>query len=107
MAYAELFALIPEVDPSTGEILRYQLRVGTPKFPVGVIPYNAHRPHRIPASIHISVEAGRWFVSFSAEDEAIAFPDSDPDQWIERIAENLRRMPEGRLLARTLGADRG
>jgi putative transposase len=103
----ELFAFVPETDPNAGEVLRYHLHIGTPKFPVGVIPYNAHRPHRIPASIHISVEAGQWFVLFSAEDEAIAFPDSDPAQGIERIAENFRRMPEDPLFNRTLGADRG
>lgn len=103
----ELFAFVPEPGPSSGGVPRYRLHIGTRKFPVGIIPCKAHRPHRIPASIHISVEAGRWFVSFSAEDEARAFPDSDPDQGIERIAENFRRMPEEQLLSRTLGADRG
>ncbi len=103
----ELFTFAPETNPNTGDGLHYHLHVGTPKFPVGVISYNAHRPHRIPASIHISVEGGRWFVAFSAEDEAVALPDGDPDQGIERIAENFRRMSEDQLFARTLGADRG
>ncbi len=56
----ELFTFIPQIDDRTGAIVSYQLTVGTPKFPVGVIPYYAHRPHAVPASIHIAIEGGHW-----------------------------------------------
>ncbi len=55
---SELFEFVPEADPSKGTVVRRRLRIGTAKFPVGEISYRAHRPHGIPASIHVSVEAG-------------------------------------------------
>ena len=35
---SELFAFIPPVEAATGEVLSYQLHVGTDKFLVGIIP---------------------------------------------------------------------
>lgn len=98
----ELFSFVPEFDPETGEVRRYRLHVGTQRFPVGEIPYKAHRWHGVPASIHISVHGGRWFVSFSADDPHRAAPAS-----VEEVAEKLRRMPPDELAKRACGADRG
>ena len=99
---SELFSFAPQVDRETGEILRYNLQVGTHKFPVGEIDYVSHRHHGIPASIHISVRAGKWFLSFSAEDERVG-----TNSTIEAIAQELRQIPSDDLAARTCGADRG
>ncbi len=101
---SELFEFVPKTDPRTG-VVRYRLRIGTTRFPVGEVSYRAHRPHGIPASIHICVEGGQWFVSFAAEDPAV--PGGKPENAAERIAEDLRHLSEGQLLERTLGADRG
>ena len=98
---SELFRFVPVAERETGEITGYRLIVGTNKYPVGEIPYKAHRVHSRPASIHISIQSGHWFVSFAAEDSAVS--ESDP----EVVADHLRSLGEERLLARTLGADRG
>lgn len=65
---------------------------------MGEISCRAHRPHDIPASIHVSVEGGRWFVSFAAEDPAVALAGGEPEDAAERIAEDLRHLSEGQLL---------
>ncbi len=103
----ELFAFLPSADDNTGEGSAYALRVGTDKFPVGIIPYRAHRRHAIPASIHIAVEGGRWWLSFAAEDAAVTMPEKTVDATIERIAEDLRHVSSEQLAERTLGGDRG
>ena len=72
----ELFAFVPQVDAVTGETQSYHLHVGTNKFPVGILPYVAHRPHAVPASIHVAVDAGQWWLSFAAEDPAVAMPET-------------------------------
>ncbi|NMP24417.1 RNA-guided endonuclease InsQ/TnpB family protein [Sulfobacillus harzensis] len=100
---AELFQFIPVADGTGG----YQLRVGTTKFPVGIIPYVAHRAHAIPASIHIAVEGGQWWLSFAADDPTIAIAGNDADTATERIAEALRHLSADQLAERTLGGDRG
>ncbi len=104
---AELFQFLPVTDPATGAVRGYRLQVGTDKFPVGVIPYQAHRLHAIPASIHLAVEGGRWWLAFSAEDSTVTLPERDPDEAVDRIAADLRRRPAERLAERTLGGDRG
>ena len=100
----ELFDFIPKIDPKTGEITGYRLVVGTPKFPVGELVYEAHRMHVIPSSIHVSVEGSQWFVSFAAENPDLLVSDSDAGQ--ERIAEDLRHLTEEQRML-TLGNDRG
>ncbi|MGC8530052.1 MAG: RNA-guided endonuclease InsQ/TnpB family protein, partial [Leptospirillia bacterium] len=45
-----------------------ELVLGTKKFPVGVLAFKAHTPYCRPASLHVSVEAGKWYVSFSSDD---------------------------------------
>lgn len=104
---SELFQFMPIVDETTGEVQGYRLHVGTDKFPVGIIPYVAHRQHTVPSSIHIAVEGGQWWLSFAAEDPAVALPGPNADAATERIAEALRRLPADQLAARTLGGDRG
>ncbi len=60
----------------TSELFAFEPQVGTRKFPVGEIGYVSHRQHELPASIHISVSAGKWFLSFSAKDDAATVPDN-------------------------------
>ena len=104
---SELFTFLPVVDPGTGEISGYQLYVGTNQHPVGIIRYVAHRPHTVPASIHIAVEGGQWWLSFAAEDPAVTMPGRTVDEATERIAEDLRHLSAEQLAERTLGGDRG
>ncbi|WP_051344368.1 RNA-guided endonuclease InsQ/TnpB family protein [Alicyclobacillus herbarius] len=97
---SEVFSFQPVVDWQTGDVLRYQLIVGTKKFPVGELVYCAHRPHGIPASIHIKVSHGRWYVSFSCDDGTCSPDEAD-------IAASMRTLEQDALLERTLGLDRG
>ncbi|SMC02056.1 Transposase [Sulfobacillus thermosulfidooxidans DSM 9293] len=104
---SELFQFIPLTDKATGEVNGYQLHVGTTKFPVGMIPYVAHRPHAVPASIYIAVEGGQWWLSFAADDSTVAIPGNGADVATERIADDLRHLSAEQLTERTLGGDRG
>ena len=104
---SELFTFISQGDEATGATKAYQLHVGTDKFPVGIIPYIAHRPHAVPASIHIAVEAGHWWLSFATDDPAIVIRGKDADAATEQIAEDLRHLSADQLAERTLGGDRG
>jgi putative transposase len=100
---SELFQFRPLIDEQTGAIPSYQLYIGTERFPVGIIPYVAHRP----SSIHIAVEGSRWWLSFAAEDPHVAMPETTVDATIERRAEDLRHLSVEQRIARTLGGDRG
>ncbi|MHB8370054.1 MAG: hypothetical protein ACYDBP_10305 [Leptospirales bacterium] len=51
---SELFALRYEDKTHTEELI-----LGTKKFPVGVLSFTAHTPYTRPASLHLSVEAGK------------------------------------------------
>ncbi len=78
----------------------YRLHIGTKKHPVGVLRYKADRPHALPASLVLSIDAGRWYVSFTTEsDEVYPCPDE--------IREELATWDEAQLLAATVGVDRG
>ena len=99
----ELFVFIPQCD-ETGAIASYQLSLGTKKFPVGVIPYMAHRPHSVPSSFHI---AGHWWLSFAAEDDTVGMAEKTADATMKQIAEDLRHLSSEQLAERTLGGDRG
>ena len=103
---AELFQFLPQIDDH-GEIRSYQLTLGTDKFPVGPIPYVAHRAHAMPSSIHIAVEGGHWWLSFAAEDPDVTMPAKTVDATTEQIAEDLRHLSVDQLAERTLGGDRG
>ena len=103
----ELFQFLPVADPLTGTLTGYRLAVGTDTCPVGEIPYIAHRSHAVPASIHIAVEGGHWWLSFAAEDPDVALPKKTVDAATEQIAEDLRHLSPAQLAERTLGGDRG
>ena len=47
---------------------KYQLKIGTKKFPVGVFKFQAHRDFLEPKSLWIRKQAGIWWVSFCYED---------------------------------------
>ena len=104
---SELFQFSPQIDERTGAVASYQLHIGTKKFPVGIIPYVAHRSHAGPSSIHIAVEGGHWWLSFAAEDPTVTIPGRDADAATERIAEDLRHLSVDQLAERTRGGDRG
>lgn len=96
---SELFRFAPKSDALTGE-LRLSLNVGTAKCPVGDIAYTAHRAHHTPNSVRITVEAGRWFLSFSEEDDQIVPSAQETADWLSGFT-----TPE--LTARAVGVDRG
>lgn len=104
---SELFDFRPIVDDTPGAVCGYHLHVGTDKFPVGIIPYVAHRPHAVPASIYLAIEGGQWWLSFAAEDLTVTIPGKEGDAATERIAEDLRHLSADQLAERTLGGDRG
>ncbi len=97
---SELFTFSPIVDTKTGEVLGNRLTVGTKKIAVGDILFNAHRVYRIPNSIRIGVEAGKWFLSFSNEDARQVPDEADTVEW-------LLKFTEEELLSRTFGGDHG
>ncbi len=78
----------------------YRLHIGTRKFPVGELAFTAHRAFAPPASLHLSLEAGRWHVSFSNETATETLSAT-------AIAARLRPLPLAPLEAATLGLDRG
>ena len=96
---SELFNFVPKIDTTSGETT-YRLHVGTKKFPVGEIVLKAHRTFRPPQSIHISIHAGRWHVSFNYDDEMIEPSEADTIAW-------LRQHDESELASMTFGLDRG
>ena len=104
---SELFQFLPVTDPLTGAVTGYHLSVGTETCPVGEIPYTAHRFHAVPASIHLAVEGGHWWLSFAAEDPAVTMPKKTVDAATEQIAEDLRHLSPAPLAEHTLGGDRG
>ncbi len=95
----ELFRFEPAVEPETGEIA-YRLHVGTRKHPVGMLRYTAHRAHAIPASITVSIDAGRWYLSFTNDDSVPEPSDAETAEWLASFSED-------ELKARTVGVDRG
>jgi putative transposase len=90
---SELFEFVPVNDG-------YRLILGTKKFPVGEIALKAHRPYAIPASIHVSVHAGQWFVSFTHENDVIEPKEDETADWLGSFERN-------EVLSRTLGLDLG
>ena len=97
---AELFKFVPVVDAETGEITGHQLHIGIKKFAVGVLAFKAHKDYKLPASLHISIHAGRWHVSFNYDDNIPEPSDKDITAWLVQFAEaELRTM--------TVGLDRG
>ena len=97
---SEVFKFLPVVDTGTGEITGHQLHLGTRKFPGGILVFKAHKEYRLPASIHISIQAGRWHVSFNYDDNIPEPTDKDTTAWLSQFDEaELRKL--------TVGLDRG
>ncbi|AOU97716.1 transposase [Acidihalobacter yilgarnensis] len=97
---SELFEFVPMVDAETGEITGHQLHLGTQKFPVGIIAFKAHKEYRLPASLHLSIHAGRWHVSFN-------YDDGMPEPTDRETTDYLTQFDESELRAMTVGLDRG
>lgn len=96
---SELFEFVPVTDKETGAIT-HQLLIGTKKHPVGVLSFKAHKPYTAPASIHLSIHAGRWHVSFNCEDGIPEPTEKETTAWLQQFTEaELRKM--------TAGLDRG
>lgn len=97
---SEVFEFVPVVDTESGEIAGHQLHLGTRKFPVGMLAFKAHKKYKLPASLHISIHAGRWHVSFNYDDGIPEPTDKDTTNWLTQFNEaELRKM--------TVGLDRG
>lgn len=96
---SELFRFEPVLGPD-GEVMSHKLILGTKKFPVGEVALRAHRPFGLPASIHVSVHAGQWFVSFNHDDDVPEPKDEDTAAWLQSFARD-------ELHDRALGLDRG
>ena len=91
---------------------KHRIVIGTKKHPVGVVPFTPNRgaktgtgqrqplSFQTPASIHIKLDAGRWFVSFSNKTETVEAKDEDTAAWLATF--DLEA-----LGARALGIDRG
>lgn len=96
---SELFRF-EQMDKSEAGEIAYRLHVGTRKCPVGVVRYTAHRAHAIPASITLSIEAGRWYLSFTNDDGVPEPSEAETADWLAAFSED-------ELKARTVGVDRG
>jgi putative transposase len=100
----ELFTFVPlassSVTPGTGTMLAYKLLLGTAKFPVGEPKLVAHRTFTPPKSLLITIEAGKWFVTFSNETEIPLPSKAETAEWLAQLG-------EAELLERPPGADRG
>ncbi|MHB1747703.1 MAG: RNA-guided endonuclease InsQ/TnpB family protein [Leptospirillum sp.] len=92
---SELFSFRYDEKTHTEELV-----LGTKKFPVGVLSFTAHTPYSRPASLHVSVEAGKWYVSFSSDDGQAEPKEEDTIAW-------LRMFTEEELRSKTVGFDRG
>jgi putative transposase len=107
---SELFEFREVVHPATGEV-RYDLYIGTTKFPLGRLRFKAHCAYERPNSLVISVEPdNKWFVSFCYEMQAVLTPGQSeslvlrtPDELVYEFS--LRTDEE--LARLTVGLDRG
>ena len=97
---SELFNFKPVTNIETGEITGYQLHMGTKKFPIGLLAFKAHKAFKLPASLHLSLHAGRWHVSFNYDDNV-------PEPTDKEITAYLMQFSEAELQSRTVGLDRG
>ena len=102
---SELFEFRPVLDPETNKVTRHELHVGTRKFKLGQLDFKAHQRQspeefKAPASIHISLHAGRWHVSFNSADGQPEPDEADTLAWLMQHTEN-------ELSAVAVGLDRG
>ncbi|MEJ6002506.1 RNA-guided endonuclease InsQ/TnpB family protein [Paucibacter soli] len=104
---SELFEFVPAKHDADGVVTAWRLLIGTKKFPCGELPFKdhiaGHKPGWTPpASIHVSVNAGRWHVSFSNEaGHGVVTPTE------QETLDHLRSFTAAELAAKTVGLDRG
>ncbi|EQD69683.1 transposase (IS605 family protein), partial [mine drainage metagenome] len=79
---SELFSFRTNDETQCGELI-----LGTKKFPLGVLSFKAQTPYSRPASLHVSVEAGKWFISFSSEDGLPEPKEEDTVSWLRMFSE--------------------
>lgn len=101
---SDMFKFEPVVNEGASEVKTFQLHIGTKKFHVGKLSFHAHkefnRPAQVPNSIHISINAGRWYLSFNYEDGAHEPMEADVIAWLSQHSEQ-------ELQVSTTGLDRG
>lgn len=97
---SELFEFKPVIDKVTSQIKGHALHLGAKKFPVGHLRLKAHKDFKPAASIHISINAGRWYLSFN-------YDDGVPEPTEQETAEWLMQFNGNELQAVTVGLDRG
>jgi putative transposase len=110
---SELFEFRPVSDPGTGKAIGHELHLGTCKFKLGHLDLANHRiknkaqgakedpsEFKTPASIHISLHAGHWHVSFNSDDGKPEPDEADTLAW-------LMQHTERELSAVAVGLDRG
>ena len=97
---SELFSF-EEVSTSEDGYIERQLKIGTQKFPVGVLRFIAHRDYKLPNQIVVSIKNGDWFVSFCYEVEAIT------EKTQEELEHIYAQMEPHELTELTVGIDRG
>jgi len=79
------------------------LKIGTKKFPLGVLKFKAHRNFVEPKSLWIRKQAGTWWVSFCYEDGL----DGDTLASTQDRLEFFRMLSAEELETRVIGIDRG
>ena len=88
----ELFTFT-ELPDSTPKEPRYQLQLGTAKFPFGVLKFKAHRPYKVPNMLVLAVDGDRWTISFCYDNPPV---DADGQPVILRTQEELLYELQGR-----------
>ena len=100
---SELFKFVPSGHDTDGVVTDWRLLIGTKKFPCGELAFVDHKPGWTPpASIHVSVNAGRWHVSFSNEATVSSVAPTE-----QETLEHLRSFTAEELAAKAIGLDRG
>lgn len=97
---SELFSFVPVVNKETGEITSHNLVIGTKKTNLGMLEFKAHKDFCTPASIHISIHAGRWTLSFNYDNQ-----EQEPD--VKDVTAWLQQFSSDELRQKTIGLDRG
>jgi putative transposase len=80
----------------------YRLILGTQKFPVGNLLFKAPAEFRVPKMLCLRQKAGRWYVSFNFEIDAIPEPISR-----EQLLADFAHLDADQLEAMTWGGDLG
>ena len=92
MITKELFTFY-SVDPKTAMI-----NLGTKKHTIGPIRVNVHLEYEVPATIYISVHGGKWYVSFSNENELAVATEAE-------LLADLQHLTEEQLMDVASGFD--